>query len=391
MTGETRTPRPRIAIVTSFPADPLRPSGGVESVSVTLVEYLARAADFEWHVVTLDHNTAAATRSEWRGVTLHRLPDPGGAVLTKSTGRGRRLIHATLASLRPDLIHAHDTYGLMVKGFRAAPRVFTVHGFIHKDTLVSGQRLAWLRSQIWKPVEIGGWADQDHIVSISPYVREFLAGHTRATIHDIDNPIREDFFRIERRVVPGRIFCAAEISPRKNTLVLVKALQRLLAAGIDAELRLAGKVANAGYGAELDRYVTQKSLGDRVKRLGLIAYEQVKEELATASIFALPSLEENSPMGIEEAMAAGVPVVTSNRCGMPYMVRDGESGFLIDPNDPADVAARMAEILVDSALSGRMAAAAKAIAADRFHPLRVAERTLGVYRRALARGRGGRG
>ena len=58
--------------------------------------------------------------------------------------------------LRPEVIHAHDFYGLMVKGM-PVPRVFTIHGFIYGDTLVSGQRLAWLRSKLWERVEKAGW------------------------------------------------------------------------------------------------------------------------------------------------------------------------------------------------------------------------------------------
>ena len=88
-------------------------------------------------------------------------------------------------------------------------------------------------------------------------------------------------------------------------------------------------------------------------------------------------------MGIEEAMAAGVPVVTSNRCGMPYMVRDGESGFLVDPHDPEDIAARVGQLLGDDTLRAQMGAKSREIALDRFHPSTVARRTREVYYRAV--------
>jgi len=113
--------------------------------------------------------------------------------------------------------------------------------------------------------------------------------------------------------------------------------------------------------------------------LGRITMERVREELAQASVFALVSLEENSPMGIEEAMAAGVPVLTSNRCGMPYMVRHGDSGYLVDPNDPEDIAYRLERILRDDALRESMGKRSMEIALDRFHPQVVARRTREVY------------
>jgi len=88
-------------------------------------------------------------------------------------------------------------------------------------------------------------------------------------------------------------------------------------------------------------------------------------------------------MGIEEAMAAGIPVVTSNRCGMPYMVRDGESGFLVDPNNPNDIARRLGQLFKDDELRRTMGAKGREIALDRFHPDKVATRTREVYLRAI--------
>jgi glycosyltransferase involved in cell wall biosynthesis len=111
----------------------------------------------------------------------------------------------------------------------------------------------------------------------------------------------------------------------------------------------------------------------------------VAAELSRASVFALVSREENSPLGIEEAMAAGVPVVTSNRCGMPYMVRDGTTGYLVDPEDPDDIAARLVELLGDPEHGRRMGERGRAVARERFHPDEVALRTRSVYGRAADR------
>ena len=74
-----------------------------------------------------------------------------------------------------DVIHAHDTFGLMVHGLDL-PRVLTIHGFIHEDTRVSGSRFARPRSIIWRYFETRTWAAFPHIISISPYVRERLTG-----------------------------------------------------------------------------------------------------------------------------------------------------------------------------------------------------------------------
>ena len=88
-------------------------------------------------------------------------------------------------------------------------------------------------------------------------------------------------------------------------------------------------------------------------------------------------------MGIEEAMAVGIPIVTSNMCGMPYMVRDGESGFLVNPNDVDDIARRIKTVLTDRELYAHMSNCSREIAMQRFHPDVVAQKTYKVYRDIL--------
>jgi glycosyltransferase involved in cell wall biosynthesis len=231
----------KIALVTAFPDDPGSPRGGVEAVSVNLASALSRLDDIEVHVVTTDAGRTSPTTARWSEVTVHRLPRPGRTVLGGALGAGRRHMHRYLLGLNPDLVHAHDTYGLMVKGL-GLPRVFTIHGFIHGDTLVAGGRLAWLRAAIWRHFETSGWADHPHIISISPYVRERLRGIARGVIHDIDNPVSEELFDLSRQEVPGTVLCAAVVCRRKNTLGLVEAIARLRSLGIDARLRLAGAI-----------------------------------------------------------------------------------------------------------------------------------------------------
>ena len=85
-------------------------------------------------------------------------------------------------------------------------------------------------------------------------------------------------------------------------------------------------------------------------------------------------------MAIAEAMAAGVPVIASNRCGMPYMIIDGETGFLIDPEMYEQIADRLAQLLDSNDLCHQMGDAARQVALERFHPRVIAQKTLAVYR-----------
>lgn len=373
----------RIAFVTAFPEDPDRPRGGVEAVSVTLVRYLCAFEDLDLQVVTVRDDGQKPGMRRWERATVHALPRLGRRQLTGALNSDRRQVQALLHTLAPAVVHAHDTFGLMVRGI-AMPRVLTIHGFIHSDTLVAGERFARARSMAWRLIETRAWADYPHIIAISPYVRERLGGIATGVIHDIDNPIGAGFFGLSRAEDGLTIFTAAVVSRRKNTLGLVEAFARVRQAGLDATLRLAGSVVEPEYERLVLARIRELGLVQHVIWLGSIAASQVVEELRRASVFALVSREENSPLGIEEAMAAGVPVVTSNRCGMPYMVRDGVTGYLVDPEDSGDIAARLIEILRDPTLRHRMGEEGRGIARQRFHPEEVARRTREVYERAAA-------
>ncbi len=372
----------RVAVITHFPSCPENPCGGVEAVSVHLVRALAELEDLDVHVISACPGVQRLGTSRWNRATVHRLPRPDGSLLRYASGKGRCDIRDCVQKLKPSVVHAHDTYGIMTKGL-PVPRVFTIHGFIHEDTRVSGERFAWLRSHLWKWLETRAWADQPNIVSISPYVRERLGKVATGTIHDIANPVDRSFFSVKRREQGARIYCAAAVCRRKNTLGLLAAFESLVGSGQNVQLRLSGSVPETAYVRQVREFIRTRHLEEKVCVLGRIDYAAVRQELASASVFALVSLEENSPMGIEEAMAAGVPVVTSNRCGMPYMVRDGETGFLVDPNRPQQIASRIGRLLQDSALRERMGARARQVAMERFHPHAVAQRTRDVYLQAI--------
>lgn len=377
--------RLKVVLATSFPRDAASPRGGVEAVSVVLAQALAEFDDLQVTVVTADRDCAALQVAEWGRVAIHRIPRGGGSTLGNALGAGRDNLLAHLAAIKPDVVHAHDTYGLMLRGHRG-PRVFTVHGFIHADTALSGEKMAALRAMLWKRYELAGWADQPHIISISPYVRERLAGIARGVIHDIENPIAADCFAVGRKEKPGSVLYAGVIGRRKNALALVEAFGRCVRQGAGGELRIAGPEGEPDYAARVRSRVAELGIANRVHFLGNLPSPQLRGEMAAASVFALVSLEEGAPMTVEEAMAIGVPVLASNRCGMPYMIRDGESGFLVDPTNIDDVAWRLRQLLSEANLRSHMGIVGRSIAEERYHPAVVARRTREVYRRALRDG-----
>jgi len=369
----------KVALFSRYPRDSVSPRGGVESVTVTLAKALVQLGGLCVHIITLEQERAEILVEQVAGLTVHRLPGSRWPhMLDVVAGPGRRRLLGYIAELKPDVLHVHETYGLGL-GKISVPCVFTVHGFNHANLVADSAQFASIRSRLWRTVERRGLAAQKHIISISPYVRQMIESQTTADIYDIENPVDEKFFEISPRPEPGRILCVGWINSRKNTLGAVRAFGCMAARCPGAKLIIAGEAKETEYFAQVTYSIERAGIWDRVELLGHVGYARLAEELARASVFLLPSRQENSPMAIAEAMAAGLPVIASDRCGMPYMVHEGQTGFLIDPESAEQIADRLAMLIDSPQRSRQMGQTGREVARERFHPETVARKTRAVY------------
>jgi glycosyltransferase involved in cell wall biosynthesis len=374
----------KVALFSRYPNDPGHPKGGVESVTVVLARALAQLDGLDVHVVTLERKRRETATTRDGTVTIHRLPgSPWPQIADVLAGPGRRRLLRYIGDLKPDILHAHETYGLTL-GRIAIPFVFTVHGFDHANLVADSAKHGWIRSCLWKHMERRGLAAQKHIISITPYVRKMVEPLTNAVIHDIDNPVDERFFNVERRPEPGRILCVGWINERKNTLGSVEAFSRIAGRSSEGRLVIAGQAKEEAYLARVKEAIARHGIETKVEMLGHVNHTQLMEELRRASVFLLPSRQENSPMAIAEAMAAGIPAIAANRCGMPYMIEEGRTGYLIDPESTEQIADRLTRLVASQSLCEQMGQAGREVALKRFHPRAVAEKTREVYRRICA-------
>jgi glycosyltransferase involved in cell wall biosynthesis len=112
--------------------------------------------------------------------------------------------------------------------------------------------------------------------------------------------------------------------------------------------------------------------------------ERARAQLPTFDVFALSSLWEGMPLGILEAMHAGLPVLATDVGSVAEAVRDGETGYLVPPGDDAALQERLARLLGDAGLRARLGARARTIAGERFTAEAMAHRYEAVYRDVLA-------
>ncbi|MDH5179694.1 MAG: glycosyltransferase family 4 protein [Gammaproteobacteria bacterium] len=378
----------KIVIHSRFPSDVDSPRGGVETATLGLVRGLLSINAGDIHMVTMEQEIKQPVVESVMGVTVHRLPRGRTPLfLDLMMGPGKRQLENYIRSLNPDIVHYHETYGLCAD-LRDFPQVMTIHGF---DSLnvVTEQKAFWrLRSKIWHWLEKRYVKRLKHIISITQYVRDEIEQLTDAQIYDIDNAINAKYFDLQRNEKPGRLFFAGWLNPRKNALGLINGFIKVIKSGRDGELHLAGEAKIEWYAKKIQDLIAEHQLHDKVKLLGRIPQTEVQRELTEASIFVLPSYQENAPMAIAEAMAVGVPVISSNLCGMPYMIDDKRTGFLVDPDDSTALAAIINQLIDNPDLRNTISAAGRDEAYKRYHPDAVANKTLAVYKKIIAEHRG---
>ena len=165
------------------------------------------------------------------------------------------------------------------------------------------------------------------------------------------------------------------IQKRKNIARLVKAFE-----SVDKEWRLV-LAGGCGYGGgQILRGIESSPARERIHVLGYVPSAELSHWYARASLFAFPSLDEGFGMPVLEAMAAGIPVVTSNRSALPEVA--GEAAVLVNPEDTGELAEALGRLTRDEAARAALVLRGLKHAAD-FTWVTAVDQTWGAYQAIL--------
>ncbi len=170
-----------------------------------------------------------------------------------------------------------------------------------------------------------------------------------------------------------RIGTAARLVEVKGLDTLVEALA-LLRGNLDVELHIAGTGPKR---KTLAAAAAQAGVADAVRFLGW--RNDISDVMQRWDIYVQPSFAEGFGLAVLDAMAAGLPVVAGNAGGLPEVVVEGETGFLVEPGDPEALAGRIRELIDDPGLARRMGDAGRARVARHFTPEREAAAISAAY------------
>ena len=378
----------RIAILGDYPLNPNSIVGGVEAVVRYLVMELRCFDDLDIHVLTLRSDVAKTQVCRDGNLTIHYVPAAYRFANVTFFAVNKLRVLRQLARIQPDLIHAHiaGQYAEMAHLSRR-PYVLTAHGIRHREEWM---RHGWFNRTVRRRLlireEFGSIYRARHLIMISPYISDEFGPWIRATVYPIENPVIESYYQLPAQVGSDRLLYVGKIVRAKGLSELIQAVARLRDQGCRPELRLAGGPSQGEgivYVNDLRGVVHDLRLDAQVHFLGQQDEAQLLDEYARCAGVVLPSHQETAPMAIQQAMAAAKPVVATRVGGIPYLVANGETGWLVPPRDVDALADGLCQLLRDADRRQRFGQNARDQAIQRFRAATVACRTREVYHAVL--------
>jgi len=286
----------------------------------------------------------------------------------------RRVLLSSVATFRADIFHALNQ---RVDARLARKVVCTFHDlFVFTAEYSSREFRARFVAQAQQAAR-----HADLIIAVSSF-----------TAAQISSLLPVEASRI--RVVPHGVHLPAVVPPenqrekivlfvgalqiRKNLVRLIQAFEALPMAAPQEAWRLILAGAPSGYGASalLERATNSPAAG-RIQIAGYLAPRELQQLYARASIFAFPSLDEGFGIPVLEAMAHGIPVVTSNCSALPEVA--GDAALLVNPLDYSEIAHALTRLASDGALRQTLTERGRERAKNYSWPRAVAA-TYSVYR-----------
>jgi glycosyltransferase involved in cell wall biosynthesis len=333
-----------------------------------------------------------------RGVEPVVIPELGRAIHPMRDLVALGKLVRVFRQMRPDLVHTHTakagTLGRVAGRLAGVPTsLHTFHGHVLEGYF------SWPTTQLFLGIERALARQTDRIITVSPRLRQaILAMGIGQPEQVVVVPLGLELDRFLRtppapaglrpalHLTPGipLLGIVGRLAPIKDHPALFRALT-LLEAGSQAPHLVV--VGDGERREELGRLADELGLASRIHFLGWRS--DLEAILAELDMVICSSRNEGTPVALIEAMAAGVPVVSTDVGGVGDLVVHDETGWLVPPGDPPALARAIQGLLADPALRARLAVAARPAALSRHDVKGLIHRMETLYATVMA-GKGGR-
>lgn len=354
----------------------------IKGLGIGGAEKLISSGAWFWDREQFDYHVAYVL--PWKDQLVRELEDQGVEVHFLGTRRGmgpsllprlRRLVK----DLEIDLVHAHlPATAIAARLASPVPVVYTEHNVA--DSYRRATRL----------LNRATYGRNAAVIAVSDAVASSVAGWPGPTRQVIPNGVavhedpdvalaaREELGLSESDPMVVHV---GNIRPGKGHEVLVQAAAHLIESHPDATVVSIGGEKYPGDLERIRALAEQAGLGDRFRLLG--RRPDALAFVETADVFVNPSAVEGLPVAVLEAMALSRAVVATAAGGVPTIVKDGETGILVEPGDPVALAEGAARMLSDRPLAERVGAAARDMVAADYGLQPMVRATEDIYRMVL--------
>ncbi|MDR5700213.1 glycosyltransferase [Agromyces aerolatus] len=252
--------------------------------------------------------------------------------------------------VQPDVVHFQSHIvvgrGLSVEAEKRGIRIVGTNHFMPENMLEFTLLPKWVQDfavgLAWKAAG-RSFGRAQAVTTPTRKAAQFLEKHTGLRgVHAISCGI--DAHKYSPNWEPrteNRILFVGRVTGEKQIDVLLRAAA-LLPAELDAKVEIVG---GGDQLKNLQQLAAELGLADRVTFTGYVTDEELREAYHRASVLAMPSIAELQSIVTMEAMASALPVVAANAMALPHLVHDGENGFLFEPSNAEDLAAKLRTVL----------------------------------------------
>ncbi|MDQ0895945.1 glycosyltransferase [Agromyces ramosus] len=255
-----------------------------------------------------------------------------------------------LDAVKPDVVHFQSHIivgrGLSVEAQKRSIRIIGTNHFMPENmlefTLLPKGWQEWAVGLAWKAAG-RTFGRAESVTTPTRRAAQFLEKHTGLTgVHAISCGV--DAHKYSPNWAPrteNRILFVGRVTGEKQIDVLLRAIT-LLPAELDAKVEIVG---GGDQKRNLEHLAHDLGIADRVTFTGYVTDDELRDAYHRASVLAMPSIAELQSIVTMEAMASALPVVAANAMALPHLVHDGENGYLFEPSNPEDLAAKLRTVL----------------------------------------------
>jgi len=298
----------------------------------------------------------------------------------------QKYLNKAIVQNKIEAIEAPDWTGITAFMKLKCPLVIRFHGsdtyFCHLENRPQKKKNFWFEKK--------ALAGADHLLSVSEFTAEKTATlfGLKNKIEIIPNSVDVAYFCPRNTAVePNTILYFGSIIRKKGVLELADIFNLIVAKKPGARLLFAGKDVKDHLTGRSSKQLILDKLSPAAKKntawLGVLTYEKVLLQIATANAVVLPSFAEALPMTWLEAMAMEKALVTSDIGWAKEVMINGLTGFTVDPKDHHEYAGKVLQLLNEPALALKMGKAAREQVVAKFSAGVVVERNIGFYGRIV--------